>query len=415
MLTPFDEIESNPIAQFDNSFELSEEQNKAIDAVMDFLERSPVRNYFVVSGCAGTGKSSIIPKLRKLIKQKFNLSVPVPVLAYTGKAVTVLMRKGLKDAQTVHSFLYFVKTVKKPDGTVDCKFEFKNRACFDGCYAVIVDEASMIDNVFFERFIELGLKVIYIGDHFQLPPVGDKFNIMEHPDVTLTKVLRQNENNPIVKMATIVRNGDFLPVGRYGNSFHLPIDKLKDEYLPKFDQIITWTNKSRQYVNEKVRHLRGFNDIMPQPDDKMIVKANNRKQMVFNGQIVFAGENITRKFVKNVGTVYRMNYIDEVEKVDAYSQAIGKSYTRTALCTIGWSSEKIEKYRHGLINKEKDCVPLLHLDYGYAITCHSAQGSSWSDVCVLDEQRHRYMDEWYRWMYTAITRAEDRVVIFSEL
>jgi len=423
MLTAYDisENNENKIAQYDNSFELSDEQKQAVDAAIDFVTHGS-KSYFVIGGYAGTGKSSIIPKLRKLIEDEiyarvYAVQLCLPVLAYTGKAVTVLMRKGIKDAQTIHSFLYFNKKKRNKNGTIKTEFVFKDKSHFNGINVVIVDEASMVDKLFFDRFVTLGLKVIYIGDHFQLPPVGDKFNIMENPDFTLTKVLRQNENNPIVKMATIVRNGEFLPVGRYGNSFHLPIDKLKDEYLPKFDQIITWTNKSRKLVNEKVRNMLGFHDTMPQVHDKMIVKENNREQMVFNGQIIYAGAKITRIEDKKFGTIYKMNYIDELEKADIYCESKGFSYTRESFCTIGWSREQIDKMREivSMKNFDNKYHNILHLDFGYAITCHASQGSSWKDVCVLDEKRHRYMDEWYRWMYTAITRAEERVVVYSEL
>ena len=246
---------------------LSEEQAKAVEAVSDFLKSD--KKYFVISGCAGTGKSAIIPFIRKQVKGE------CPVAAYTGKAVVVLKRKGVKDAQTLHSFLYVSEKHIDANGKIYFEFIPKHEAEFYDIECVIIDEASMVDKTMFELLFKEKFKIIFIGDHFQLPPINDDFNIMMQPDIILTKILRQNEDNPIVKLANMARNGERIPFGQYETSFKKKIFKLKPEDYLKYDEIITWTNKMRINVNETVRKIKGYDTFQPQVDEKMIVKVKS--------------------------------------------------------------------------------------------------------------------------------------------
>ena len=114
----------------------------------------------------------------------------------------------------------------------------------------------------------LPFKVLYIGDHFQLPPIEDNFNIMIKPDFRMEKILRQNEGNSIIQLAEMARNGKKIPLGIYGNSKHTR--SFNEDDLLNYDQILTWTNSYKDKINDIIRNKRGFIKDKPQYDDKMI-------------------------------------------------------------------------------------------------------------------------------------------------
>ena len=385
---------------------LSEEQKRAVDYVSDFI-KSGHGKYIVIGGQAGTGKSSIIPYIME--RQS---PYSVKVVAYTGKAVVVLKRKGIVSACTLHSFLYKPKAVEDANGESHVEFINKEKGDFYGVSLVIVDEASMVDRSMFERMNELPFKVVYIGDHFQLPPVKDDFNIMEKPDFVITKILRQLENDPIIQLAEMARNGKNIPYGKYGKSRKM--FGIKPEWLPLYSQIITWTNNKKDEINDAVRILKGIKGITPLKGEKMIIKVNHRGKNVFNGQMIYLiSDAILSK------RQYKIKFIDELAHDDIIAAAKAGPPT-TAKATLRLSKEDLEKYKKPYDGKNvedyrkyKALRDFIHLDYGYAITCHSAQGSSWENVCIIDEPRFRNYDSYSRWLYTAITRAEKTVTICS--
>lgn len=396
------------VAQEQRIQELSEDQEKALDFVDNFMKSSS--KYTVIGGCAGSGKSSIIPYI-------VNKYEGCCVCAYTGKAVMVLKRKGIVDVCTLHSFLYEVKTVTNEE-TLEktIVYEPKKDHFFYGVELLIVDEASMVDKEMFDLIKSKKFKTLYIGDHFQLPPVGDSFNIMLKPNFKMEKILRQNEDNHIIRLAEMARNGQKIPLGIYGNSKHtLKFDK---EELLNYDEIITWTNKTKDMINEKVREQLGYPKDIPQIDDKMIVRVNCRAKNVFNGQIVYIMNN--PKLSKN--GAWKIEFVDELTYNDPFIMAQTDEYTK-AYASVHLSKEELDRlrtsvyYNQSYNNKFK--MPTLrspyqvHLDWGYAITAHAAQGSSWKNVAVMLDKRIYRLKDCYRWIYTAITRAEESVVIYS--
>ena len=233
---------------------------------------------FVLGGVAGSGKSTIIPYIQRLYHH-------VQVCAYTGKAVTVLLRKGIIGARTLHSFLYRATTEKLPSGEIATVFTPMPDIMFGNISLVVVDEASMVNKEIYDLLSSKHFKVIYIGDHFQLPPVKDTFNIMENPDFKMEAVLRQNEHNPIIMLATKARIGEPIPYGKFGDSYHTM--NLQEKDLVKFNQVITWTNAAKDHFNESIRRILGYNSNQPTAGDKMIVKVNCRVKNLYNGQIVY--------------------------------------------------------------------------------------------------------------------------------
>lgn len=410
----------NGIAQEARINTLSEDQEKALDFVDKFMKSD--KKYTVIGGCAGVGKSTIIPYIVQKYDNAYFSEHTVEVCSYTGKAVMVLKRKGMVDAKTLHSLLYRKEIEEdKETGEKTIKFVKMNPMYLKHIKLLIIDEASMISKEMFNYISTFPFKTIYIGDHFQLPPIGDNFNIMEKVDFKMEKILRQNEDNPIIKLADMARRGEKIPLGIYGKSKHTLI--FDENKLLEHDEILTWTNKCKDAINDIVRSKRGFEKDIPHVDDKMIVKANAPSKQLFNGQIVYLMS--TPKLNKNGS--WSVELIDELAYNDPFIMAQTDAYIK-AKSSIHLSREELDKIKmNPFINIEKkkgkknnnpfDIVPhqiyQIHLDWGYAITCYSAQGSSWNNVGVILENRLKYMENYNRWLYTAITRAEESVTLYS--
>ena len=229
--------------------------------------------------------------------------------------------------------------IKDPEtGEPKVIYKEKPDTYFSCVKLLIVDEASMITQEMFNIISRKPFKTVYIGDHFQLPPVKDDFNIMLKPDFKMEKVLRQNENNPIIQLAEMARTGQSIPLGVYGTSKHTL--KFKKEDLLNYDNIVVWTNKTKDYINELVRELRGFPANIPQMDDKMVVRVNCQAKHLFNGQIVY----LMTTPVKNKKGGWKVELVDELAYNDPFIMAQTDEYTK-AVASIHLPKDELERIR----------------------------------------------------------------------
>ena len=169
-------IFKNGVAQEDNDFVLTNDQEMAVARIKNWYSRkgsSPIwKRYFVLSGAAGTGKTSLIQYIIK------NLNVAessILCCAFTGKASLNLQRKGNKSS-TLHSSIYECSS----DLHGNPVFTLKNYIPYK---LIIVDEASMISENIFNDILSFGIPTIFVGDHCQLPPIEGDFNIMKNKEM----------------------------------------------------------------------------------------------------------------------------------------------------------------------------------------------------------------------------------------
>lgn len=360
-----------------SSISLTDEQQLAVDKIKLFLSPADKSLSFRFGGYAGTGKTTVIKALLEQLSTEF----PVVVCAFTGKAVSVLQRKGVWCAQTLHSLMYDVETL--PGGLIE--FHKKQKLTPDP-RLIIVDEASMISSELYKDLLSFNKKIVFVGDPAQLEPVGDNPNLMRINDFTLTKIHRQAEESPIITLASKVRAG-FIPMKTLVPGLEVKNKDLTGPLMLSVKQVIVARNATRNTFNKKFRlHYKRPPQTIVE-GEKLICLRNNASFGVFNGMIFWVTK-IHEEFKQH----YLVNLKDETDK-------------ELIRIPVWKDPFLIEVNKDTRIPRE-----FVYCDYGYAITCHKSQGSEWESVLVYDEPMPPHVWEMKRWRYTAITRAANNLI-----
>lgn len=382
------EIFKDGVALEDNDFTLTDGQNSAVNAVASWYrscKATVAKRFFVLAGAAGTGKSSIICHIRA----KTGLSESqVLCCAYTGKAALNMLRKG-NSSCTIHSSLYDTFLDKRTG-----EFHYVKKASLP-YELVIVDEASMVSRKIFDDLLSFGKPVLFIGDHCQLPPIDEGLNLMASPDFTLTEIMRQSADSPIIRASQLAISGRSIPFCSFDRFRKIRRADVDDSDLMWADQIVVGTNAVRRALNECCREIMGFEKDELYEGERMICLQNNRKYGIFNGQILY----MESKPVYGSGA-YHGTFCDELAKEDTLLAIMDKPKS------ITFQLKEPPK-------RSVDRSSNAYLDYGYAISCHKAQGSGWGKVVVFDEGFGFDEETRRRWLYTAITRAKKEILIVS--
>ena len=235
----------------------------------------------------------------------------------------------------------------------------------------------MIDKRLHNDLENAANKILYVGDHGQLEPIGYDPGLMKDPQIRLERIHRQAENSHIIRFAHHLRQG-------YGVDCWVPSDDVRfevPETFANFDAILCGYNKTRHKFNGYVRHHRGFKGPVPQVGETLICLQNNRNMGIFNGMQIVV-ERIKRYSSKSAGVTFT-DALGFRRQVTIYLPQLGTS--------------------HQHFREEGMWDAYGYFDWGYALTVHKAQGSEWDNVCVVEEG----MGSWdaARWRYTAVTRA----------
>lgn len=246
--------------------ELNEKQKKGLDiAVQRYLNKE---RYTVISGYAGTGKSTLVKFIISALSD-INSETDVVYTSFTGKATQVLQKKGNRNVSTLHRLLF--ESIPKPDGTF-----FRKPVEIIPYKIVVVDECSMVPKDLLQRLLRYNVHIICLGDPGQLPPVSkdDDNHILDKPHIFLDEIMRQEEESEIIKLTMDIRAGK--PLNRFqGKEVQiLNKDELTTAMLQWADQIICSTNNTRVMINNQMRELLG-REGSPQDGDKVICLKNN--------------------------------------------------------------------------------------------------------------------------------------------
>ena len=370
--------------------------------------------YTVIAGYAGTGKSTLVKFIIEALDVEKN---KVCYATFTGKAAQVLAKKGNKNAMTLHKLLYN-SIPRKGGGFMRIP---KDRLDYT---IVVVDEISMAPKTIIDMLFRHNVYVICLGDPFQLPPIEkeEDNHLLDHPHIFLDEIMRQAEESEIIRLTMGIREQKPLrPVK--GNEVQIvPAAALSDGMLGWADQVLVATNFQRHSMNDFMRQMKGFG---PDPcdGDKVICLRNYWDSWNYdNGDPLVNG---------TIGTIH--NPRNDIIRVPYYAYNKGVIHTLQATFTsdlgehfgeismdpkimLGGESELEwrDKYRLGqLRNRIGDVIP-KEFTYGYAITCHKAQGSEWDKVLVIEEKFPFQKIDHARWLYTAATRAAEKLVIVTK-
>ena len=390
------------------SIQLTEKQLQGLKIAIERYKNR--EKYTVISGYAGTGKSTLV----KFIVQSLPGIDPdwdVCFATYTGKAAQVLMSKGNANAMTLHKLLY--ESIPKPDGTF-----LRKKKINIGYKVVVVDEVSMAPKEMMDLLFCHNVYVICLGDPFQLPPIDkDEDNhLLDHPHIFLDEIMRQALDSEIIRLTLDIREGkdlrlfDGKDVKVYGKN------KLSTGMMMWADEIICATNKTRVEMNNNMRQLLDRGD-QPEDGDKVICLRNywdfiaDNNDYLVNGTIGFLDDvypSFHRLPLMFGGQNFPVTCANFISDADAdYGNLIMDT---KEILTGERTLDNKTIYR---LMKSKNYGTLVPMDftYGYAITCHKSQGSQWDKVLVLEEKFPFNKEEHARWLYTAATRAVDKLVI----
>ena len=444
-------------AAMSGNIALSPDQVSALNAAAAwFNDDARSQRPFRLFGLAGTGKSTVVDRLVADIGLSKD---EVIFTATTGKAAKVLGDKGCP-ATTVHRAFYrcissdeeywgalasersslgakLTLNSKNSAATrwrerileIDAKLrtqrpiglEFKFTGVSNISSAarlVVVDEASMLDDVQFEDLCGLGIPVILVGDHGQLPPVNGGTKVAQNIDVALETIHRQAKDSSILEIAQRARGGRGIPEGnpeigvevRSGGGARSVEKMIQNagltlEDLASADQIICGTNNTRDEINEMMRTYLCNGQKLPtgHSNEKLIVTKNFYEDgaNIMNGSFI----RVTPSTVIRPRIMGLDRYIDlpvRVVDIDDEPASLYSSLWRTPFeCGPKDSRRKTEQLW---------ARSTIQAEWGWAITAHKSQGSQWDRVCVFNESRY-FRDDAKRWLYTAVTRAKRELLL----
>lgn len=439
------------------TFTPSDAQVKAIANIKDwFKNRTKTQQIFRVFGYAGAGKTTIV----KHAIAELGLQNHVPgasddkdaeaggvlYAAYTGKAALVMTRKGTP-ACTIHSLIYCVseptkeemdrvkqqiadlvvesrnasteestsidaqiaalrlrlKNMHKPAFVLNNESEARNAAL------IVLDEVSMVPKDMAMDLMSFRRPVLVLGDPGQLPPIkGDGYFTQAEPDVMLTEIHRQAGESAIIRLATMARCGTFIPYGKHDEFvWKMKQSQIGPAQMLRGGQVICGKNATRYMLNNAMKAAAGFPGCYPSGKGEKIICLKNRNDLgIVNGMFMElidpedAGDNTFAAVIKTEDGVV-VGGLDKNGK--ALKQIIYKGHFEDHIHV-----DPDRDYRDHFIKKLA-----IECAWGYAITCHKSQGSQWNNVIVWDDGLGGTSEDRNRWLYTAITRAEQGLVLLA--
>jgi ATP-dependent exoDNAse (exonuclease V) alpha subunit len=363
----------------------SGQQEAVLAAVSNWLKERSGPQVFRLFGWAGTGKSTLATHLAQGLKK-------VRYAAFTGKAALVMRRRGCTGAQTIHSLIY--KLDDEPERGGQPSFILDPMSPARDADLIVVDEVSMVNEELGRDLLSFGAKVLVLGDPFQLPPVqGTGFFTSAEPDIMLTEIHRQAADNPIIRMSMDIREGRGLDYGTYDKSKVIRYREVDQQEVLEADTIIVGKNKTRNEYNARLRELLGLPENVPVVGDKILCLRNNREKRLLNGQLWIIRQT------KDKGRGQYEMHLEPEDEVGAGHDALVTTHIDFFTGAADrWSWQDKRRF-------DEFC-------FGYALTGHKSQGSQWPNVYLFD-QSSAFREDRDRWLYTAVTRAADRITVVA--
>lgn len=426
---------------------LSDKQNAAIATIKDwYSNRSKDQQVCRVFGYAGVGKSTIVKYAIDELGLSTEKAGEVLYAAFTGKAALVMTRKGTP-ASTIHSLVYRVseptpQEIEKLEkeaaeiradlharGVAERLFEearlrslelrlkdahkprfvLNAESAVRDCKLLVLDEVSMVGAEMARDLLAFGKPTLVLGDPGQLPPVkGEGAFDAPNPDVMLTEVHRQAGESAVLRLATLAREGKWIPHGHHDDFvWKMRRSDVGPEQLLKADQVICGRNATRIQLNVAMKRAAGFDAVFPGGNGEKLICLKNRNDVgLVNGMFVTLddikddGDDIA--FTASITS-------EDGKRIDGGATGKGERFRiwRGPFLDHVMPDPDRERREYQKKRTAVECV------WGWAITCHKSQGSSWPNIVIYDDGLGRTAKDRARWLYTAITRAERGLVLLD--
>ncbi|MCF0197859.1 MAG: AAA family ATPase [Bacteroidaceae bacterium] len=458
-----DELKALILANFPH--QPTAEQELVAQKWGEMLARESADDVFLLTGYAGTGKTSLVGALVRTLGQ---LQLQVVLLAPTGRAAKVFAQYSGASAHTIHRRIYRQKVFTPEMNNFEQGYNAAKHTLF------IVDESSMIaneglsggyfgtgrllDDLVHYVYAGQGCRLMLVGDSAQLPPVGEELSPALSPEdlqqyglnvwhAELTQVVRQVEDSGILWNATRLRRliaggsmGEWprLRTAVFPDVRVVPGDELIDALEQSYyhcgrDQtiVVTRSNKRANIYNNGIRaRILDLEGELESGDRLMVAKNNYHwlpESFIANGDLC----EVRR--LRNEREFYGFRFADATLEFPDYdgmevsctvlldtlhteAPALTREQQTALFHRICEDYPEITRQRD-LIKKVKEdsYYNALQIKYAYAVTCHKAQGGQWEDVYI--DQGYVSDDmltpDYYRWLYTALTRATRRVYLVN--
>lgn len=417
--------------------DLNADQVRALDEIRAWIDADDDGPPAIaLTGAAGTGKSYLLGHLPSLLD---GTGADIMWTAMTGKAA-LRLRAMLGVAATTFHAAFFLPPDEEDQGAA---FEVVRPP--PGDIILVIDEASMMPPSLYDKLRETwmakGVRVIFCGDSFQLPPVmskseaevyGDDYSIFTTVrGPVLSQVMRSEDD--VLYAATAVRETGMLPRASRGGYRYQVVKQATPAASMAFLQqqedhaLITWRNAARVEASRLIRHALGRTSPMPEVGEPILICRNGQGHL--NGEVIDAGPFRAGPQLGPVKTL-SMQLAHPMIWYDRH----GTQHVRTEITTLPNMDgvtpylEDREDWKAYVAAKRKQREPdPLPITWGYALTTHKAQGSEFDEVTLFLSRfdvfskafkrmsllpDRREVTFGTRLLYTAITRAKRRVNVF---
>ena len=448
-------------------FDPTADQMHALDIFERFITDSDERCVMILRGSAGTGKTSLASVI---VRTLLDLQYKISLLAPTGRAAKVFSLNSGQPAATIHRSIYRERTFAGLDGKFNLNTNLYRNRLF------LIDEASMIsltsvnstfgsgcllDDLIQFVYNERNCRMLLIGDKAQLPPVGEAESPALRADVLaayglkvyecdLNEVLRQSQDSGILYNATIIRQmithdqATALPKIRFKGFADISIvpgDELIESLSTSYAEVgidetmvITRSNKRANIFNQGIRNMvLGREEELTTGDMLMVVKNKYKEKQAGGLSFIANGDRAIVRSVRNVRELYGFRFADVTLSFPDYDNTeedmivILDTLTTEApaltheqneqlfqqvladYADVPLKSDRMKKIR------EDDYYNALQVKFGYAITCHKAQGGQWAHI-YLDQgymTDEMLTPDYIHWLYTAFTRATEHLYLVN--
>lgn len=438
--------------------------------ITNFIFSKEKNTAFLLTGYAGTGKTTLIGSLVKQLKLADHKAI---LMAPTGRAAKVMSTYSKFSAKTIHKQIYY----PKPESRGKMQFQLKANKFRKTIF--IIDEASMIGDdrqnaKLFEngsllhdvvQYVSSGdqCRLIFVGDPAQLPPVHlnispaldpeelTQFHFDKIYSVKLDAVVRQAKDSGILNNATLLRSqlnnnvydqfkfnvkgfSDILYTNNGMNLFEAIENAFRDSGTDQTIFIVR-SNKRANIYNENIRkRILGLEDELSVGDQLMVVKNNyfwltpeSKPGFIANGDVVRVDAIQSKKELYGFSFAEVSVSLVDYPEEDSFDTVLLLNTLKSETPSLSYeegnrlyqevledyASEK-SKYKKFLKVKNNPYFNALQVKYSYAVTCHKSQGGQWENVFIEKPYLAEGPDRDYlRWLYTAITRAKKQLFMIG--